>query len=175
LAPVDSNGGGAWTFTVDDLSSLASLNKWKSTILGNHIVSVIAEGADGSRATAPVFVLGEAPPPPPPPVQLPSPPIPTSIGSSLTGGTVVEGGTVTVWGAGFYGNEIIKFSGIKGVTEDGLPSRVVLATGKASPGGALTQDVSFTDAFPPGFYTLEAIGVVSGYATSAIQVVAAAK
>jgi len=175
LAPVDSNGGGAWTFTVDDLSSLASLNKWKSTILGNQVVSVIAEGADGSRATAPAFVLGEAPPPPPPPVELPPAPIATSIASSLTGGTVVEGGTLTVLGGGFYGNEIIKFSGIKGVTADGLPSRVVLTTAKASPGGAFTKDVTFTDAFPPGFYTLEAVGLVSGFATSAIQVVAATK
>ncbi len=174
--PIDSNGGGAWTMSVD-LGSLGSINNWKSTMLTNGVVSVIAEGADGSRATAPAFVLGEAPPPPPPPPPAQGlPPIATSISSSLTGGTVVQGGAITVWGGGFCGNEIVKFLAVTGTTDDGLPQRRALATGKAGPGGAFTQDVTFPENnFDPGFYTLEAVGVVCGYGSAAIQVVSAAK
>jgi len=173
--PVDSNGGGAWTMTVDELGSLGSVNKWKTTILANGVISVIAEGADGSRATAPAFVLGEAPPPPPAAVESGPPPIPTNISSSLSGGTVTQGGTITVTGGGFQPNEIVKFMGVNGATDDNMPKRTELATGKASAGGAFSQDITFPDSFAPGYYTLEARGLVSGYGSSAIQVVAAAK
>ena len=65
--------------------------------------------------------------------------------------------------------------GVNGATDENMPKRTELATGKASAGGAFSQDITFPDSFAPGYYTLEARGLVSGYGSSAIQVVAAAK
>jgi hypothetical protein len=176
-APINSNGGGAWTLEVDNLGDLSSVNKWKSLMLHNGVVTVMAEGADGSLAATPAMVLGaETPPPPAPPaVEEDTGPPPTSVGSSLTGGTVVENGTLTIWGAGFQPGEIVTFLGISGATDLNLPIRNKIGSAKASPSGAFSGTIALTGSFPPGFYTLEAIGLLNSYTTAAIQVVAEAK
>ena len=176
-SPINSNGGGAWTLSIDNLSDLGGITKWKSLLLHNGVVTVMAEGADGSVAATPAMVLGDATPPPPaPPVEEEDTgPPPTSVGSSLTGGSVVENGTLTVWGSGFQPNEIVTFLGISGATDLNLPIRNKIGSARATASGAFSGTITLTGSFPPGFYTVEAIGLLNSYTTAAIEVVAEAK
>lgn len=186
-APVDSNGGGAWTLTVADLSSLASIRKWTELILHNGVVSVIAEGADGSRAAAPVMVLGATAPAAAAGTgqagvltradiavteEEEGAPVPSVLSSLMSDpGTILEGGTFMVIGSGFHPNEVVLFYGNHSATADGLPIRQKLGQGKASAGGAFAAELALTDKFPPGYYTVEAAGLLASAASTAIQVV----
>jgi len=194
LGQADSNGGGAWTLTVEGpLNEVGSIAGGGSRGLSNidrmleaGVVTVLAVGQDGSMASWPVAVVAETPV-----VEAETPP---SIATSLIVAPVVAGGEVSVYGAGFGPKERFSLVAVTGIGKgtsygkqgqaygfydkgtlapSGVFERLGLTLGMAEETGAFMVSISPTQA--PGIYTLEAVGVEGSYATAPLVILAEAK
>ena len=187
LGQSDSNSGGAWTLSLDGpLSDLSGVAKNMERLLEAGVVTILAEGQDGSKASWPVALMAE---------------MPVDEASAITGtaslalaGPVVAGEAGTVYGAGFGPKERFSLVAITGIGQgtsfspqgqeygfhdrgtieaSGVFERFGLTLGVAEDTGAFMVDISPTQA--PGVYTLEAVGVDGSYATAPLVILAEAK
>ena len=147
------------------LNEIRGVSTNVSAFLGAGVVTVKAEGSDGSTASVPVNILGAETPPEPAP-----PPL-AGLAPSLLGGTAAVGSVITIWGAGFIADEAVFLNVISGVGSGGEPLRKGLAaSGKANSNGVIEIDVVMT-LLGPGAYTMEAFGEIGSYATAVLIVV----
>jgi len=158
LGFANADAGGAWTLTATRLDEMRKVKTAVTKLTGAAVLSLTAEGVDGSKGSTPVTAVAESPP-----VVVVEPP---SVGASVVAGTVEQGGTVTVTVAGF-GNEGIS---ILLTTGEGQRSRIGVIN--AGPTGAATKNILLRSIVGPGVYTLEAIGASGTLATAAVIVVA---
>lgn len=161
LGFAQADAGGAWMLTVSTLGKIRPIKISANQITGSSSVTLEAAGNFGSKASTPVETADESP----------SAPVvsePPSVATSLIAGTVVTGGTITVWGAGYDPNESVSFMVITGTSGD-LPARKALLGAKATATGALMKDLSI--ALAPGLYTLEGYGANGSLATAPLIVV----
>jgi hypothetical protein len=156
----NADAGGAWTLQTARLDKIRSIDLVATKLAAASVLTFLAQGADGSKASTPVMVVADSPV-----VAVVEAP---SAGASLVAGTVEQGGTVTVAVAGFKPNEVIGYLLTVG-ENNGLPKRRQLVSGSAGATGAATKDIRIT--LDPGVYTLEAIGVSGTLATAALIVV----
>ena len=174
LGFADANGGGAWSFTIeeDTLGEVSSVSSNAAAFIEAGVVSVVGEGLDGTLASTPVSVVAETPAPP----AVPDPP---SIASSLlvgsvtdTGqfvaGVVAEGGNARMLGAGFGPNEGAAITVLTGLGDLGEIKTEGVTIAPANANGAFSKDIVF--ALEPGVYTLEARGVGGSFATTALWI-----
>ena len=115
------------------------------------IMAILAQGADGSRAGAPVVIVASK-------VE------PTSPSTSLAVDPVVPGGgATTIWGAGFKADEPLTVVVVALDGQDGI-----IVGGQANEHGAVQMDVSIN--LEAGIYTLKAIGALGSEATAPLLV-----
>jgi len=183
LGQVDSNSSGAWTLTVEGpLTDIGGVSKNMARLLDAGVITILAEGQDGSKASWPVGVMAETPPP-----EAPGPSIATSL---IVAGLVEEGGEVMVYGAGFKAKERLSLVTITGIGKgtsyapqgveygfydkgtiapSGVFERQGVTLGVAEETGAFM--ISISPSGGPGAYTLEAFGVDGSYATAPLIIV----
>jgi hypothetical protein len=143
-----ANAGGAFETSFTGIGGTDAI---KAAALGPR--SIIAVGADGNEASAPVVIVKER-------VEAPSP------STSLAAGLVEKGEEATIWGAGFLPNEHVALVAIGGAA-DGSDKIIVGDAANAS--GALTTSVTVN--LDAGIYTLEAVGAKGSKATAPLVVV----
>jgi len=170
--------------TTGNLGDIASVAEKASTLAGLETVTLLATGADGSRASQPVAVSANAPV-----VVLPDPPL-YPAGSSLTvAGPVEEDAEVTVYGAGLKGGEVYTIlitynygkrkyvdtndDGVKDTWLEGTgtPLKKPMIIGKANDAGAFQATIR--GIMDPGIYSLELVGGDAAYATTHFIITAA--
>jgi hypothetical protein len=181
----DAGENGAWTMTTTgDLGDIASVAEKAATLTGLGTVTLLATGADGSRASQPVVVSANAP------VFVQEDPPIYPAGSSLTvAGPVEEGAEVAVYGAGLKAKEVYsilitydygqrKFvdtndDGVKDhwLEGTGLPFKKPMIVGAANKAGAFQATIR--GIFGPGIYSLELVGGDAAYATTHFIITAA--
>jgi len=174
LGFADSNGGGAWSFTIEEatLGENSGVSRAKAALLEAGIVSAVAEGLDGTLASVPVMVMETTPEPP----EAPEPPsIATSAlvggvteSGAFVAGIVAEGGTMRILGAGFEPNEATAVTAMTGLGSAGEVLRRGLGTIPANANGALIEDATVT--LDPGAYTIEIRGTKGSFATAVVFV-----
>ena len=113
LGSTDADAGGAWQVQAsgyDEGLDASTANALSLGINAGNIFSIVAEGADGTKASTPVRIAGQTPAPPLPPAT----PVRGSVlvGSfaadgSFRVGVADEGGEVTLIAAGFTPGELI--------------------------------------------------------------------
>ena len=142
-AQTQANSGGNFTFTVESLGAAFRGNTGARVIEasngGSNSLSVYASGADGSRASTPIRVVGSG--------GLASAP---SI--AMSSNVVEVDGSITIMVAGFMPGEFVTVvaSGASGGDDR------VLVGGSANGFGALSLDATIT--LDPDVYTIEAMG-----------------
>ena len=114
------------------------------------ITTVLAEGGNGSKASAPVMIVAS----------LDS----TSVSSSLASQAVASGGSTTIWGAGFNSGEYVTVEII------GRGKNRLIAGGEANSSGAFSFDTTINNS--SGVYTLKANGDQGSEATGPLVVTA---
>jgi len=164
LGFANADAGGAWAIQLSRLDKIRSVEKIVTKLTALSVISLIAAGVDGSKASTPVMTVADSPS-----VAVIEA---VRIGTSLLGGVVEQDGTITVYGAGYRPNEGISFFAVTGES-GGQPIRKGLASGTAGPTGAITQDIVIH--LGPGLYTLEGLGVDGSVATAPLIVVVAVK
>jgi len=112
------------------------------------ITTVLAEGGNGSVASAPVMVVSGIDT--------------TSVSSSLASQAVASGGTTTIWGAGFNPGEYATVEII------GRGKNRLIAGGEANSSGAFSFNVTISNS--SGVYTLKANGDSGSEATAPLLV-----
>jgi hypothetical protein len=181
----DAGENGAWTMTTTgDLGDIASVASKATTLIGLEAVTLLATGADGSRASQPVVVSANAPV-----IIQEDPPLYPAGSSLVVDGPVEEDGEVAVYGAGLKANEVYsilitydygqdKFvdtndDGVKDtwLTGTGLPFKKPMIVGAANKAGAFQGFIR--GIFGPGIYTLELVGGDAAYATTHLIITAA--
>lgn len=140
-AQATANAAGAFSIHFKDgMSSKSSVVERASDAM-----TLFAQGAEGSVASVPVFILSKENPQ-------------ASISSTLVATPVEPGGTSTVYGAGFVeGERVSLVSGGK-----------ILAGGEANSDGAFTIDVKV--GLGIGLYTISAVGSANSEATAPLLV-----
>jgi len=161
LTTIQADDAGSFSVTIPTLSSIRKVETNAKTILDTSVITMRAEGSDGSLASVPVRVAEASPPAAGPAA---------SASASLTGGTVANEGQITVLAAGFRGGEGITFIIQTGTTADGIPQFTPLQSGVATGGGTLEKKMSIRTG--AGLFTLKAIGATGTEATSAVTVTA---
>jgi len=161
LATVQADDAGSFTVAIPTLSSIRKVTTNAKTINQTNIITLRAEGSDGSLASVPVRVAPASPAAPGPAA---------SASASLTGGTVANESQITVLAAGFRGGEGITFIIQTGTTADGIPQFSPLQSGVATGGGTLEKKMSIRTG--AGLFTLKAIGATGTVATAAVTVTA---
>ena len=121
LGSTDADAGGAWQVQAsgyDQGLDASTANALSLGINAGSIFSIVAEGADGTKASTPVRIAGQTPPPPLPPAT----PVTGSVlvGSfaadgSFRVGVADEGGEITLVAAGFSPGEFINVT-INGIS-----------------------------------------------------------
>ena len=167
LGFTDSNAGGAWTLQIADTGGLTGVGRNRDALLAAGVVTVMAEGADGSVASSPIMVAASRPP-------TPAPPREPRIGASVTGGSLVQGSSIDVSGGGFAPRELVSFLIVVRVSSDGTVA-IKNAFGVATAGDTGVVNITLTIGLDPGQYTLEAAGDQGSVAASVITVLAEAK
>jgi len=180
LGFTDANRGGAWVITLSNVGKAEGVATWASTIVESGVVTVTANGADGSTASTPVNILGLTTPPAPE-----RPPDPGAA-ASLAGGTVALDGMIAIVGAGYAPNEIVTIFAVTGVGTGvrggqivpgaGDPLKKGIITGAASDRGVLQLDFTATCAergcvLDPGAYSIEGFGSFGSVASALLIVV----
>ena len=188
LGQSDSNSGGAFTMTLEGpLSELKGVSKNMTRLSEASVVTILAEGQDGSKASSPVTLVAETP--------AADETAASSVATSLTVAPVVAGGSTTVYGAGFNSRDRVSIVAITGIGEakswgsmgasyldfnrggvagSGAFERVGLTSGAAEKSGAFALSIS--PGMSPGVYTIEAYGTDSGaVATAPLVILAEAK
>ena len=189
LGFVDSNRGGAWSLTLRPLGSESSVSRNSNEILGQGVVTVKAQGADGSTASTALHVIGAETPvvePGPTPGEAPT----------LTAGTMWIKGAIDILASGFNPHEKVTLLAWVGVGE-GVRAGVVvpgagdiekraIKQGEANDKGVVrialdlacqdpddeNEDGNFGCLLGTGDYTVEAIGFDTTRATAVLSVVA---
>jgi hypothetical protein len=186
LGQSDSNSGGAFTMTLEGpLSELKGVSKNMSRLTEAGLVTILAEGQDGSKASWPVALVAETP-------AAPEKAAASSIATSLTVAPVAAGGSTTVYGAGFNSRDRVSIVAITGIGEakswgsmgasyldfnrggvegSGAFERVGLTSGAAEKSGAFALSIS--PGMAAGVYTIEAYGTDSGAVATAPLVILA--
>ena len=175
LGFTDANRGGAWVITLSNVGKTEGVSTWASSIVESGVVTVTADGADGSTASTPVNVLGLTTPPAP---ERPPDPGPAA---SLMGGTVALDGTITIWGAGYAPNEVVTIFAVTGVgtgVRGGLivpgagdPLKKGIVTSGASDKGVLEANFTNLGILDPGAYSIEGFGSFGSVASALLIVV----
>ncbi len=124
----------------------------RARVKPGNVYSLIAQGADGSRASTPVMIV-EAP-------------VPEGAVGTLMAGTVPPGanGQLTLWIAGFKPNEFVVVTAV-GASNG---QDVILAGNETNASGALILEA--TTNLQEGIYTLRAIGDQGTEATAPLFV-----
>ena len=161
LTTVQADDAGSFTVAIPTLSSIRKVITNTKTIKQTNIITLRAEGSDGSLASVPVRVADASPPAPGPAA---------TDSASLTGGTVADQGQIVVYAAGFRGSEGVTFLIQTGTTADGIAQFTTLQSGVASGGGTLEKKLSIRTG--AGLFTLKALGATGTTATSALTVTA---
>ena len=187
LGFVDSNRGGAWSLTLSPLGGESSVSRNSGEILSQGVVTVKAQGADGSTASTALHVMGADTPvvePGPTPGEAPS----------LAAGTMWIKGSISIVGSGYNPNENVTLLTWVGVGE-GVRAGVVvpgagdiekraIKQGIANDKGAVVinldlacqdpddenEDGDFRCLLGVGDYTIEAIGSDTTRATAVLSV-----
>ena len=187
LGFVDSNRGGAWSLTLRPLGGETSVSRNSGEILSQGVVTVKAQGADGSTASTALHVMGADTPvvePGPTPGEAPS----------LTAGTMWIKGSINIVGSGYNPNENVTLLTWVGVGE-GVRAGVVvpgagdiekraIKQGIANDKGAVVinldlacqdpddenEDGDFRCLLGLGDYTIEAIGSDTTRSTAVLSV-----
>ena len=142
-AQTQSNSGGNFSFSVDNIGAAFKGNTVSRLLEasngGSNSLSVYASGADGSRASTPIRVIGSGG-------------IASAPSISMSSNIVETGGSITIMVAGFMPGEFVTVvaSGASGGDDR------VLVGGSANGFGALSLDASIT--LDPDVYTIEAMG-----------------
>ena len=187
LGFVDSNRGGAWSIRLRPLGGESSVSRNSSEILSQGVVTIKAQGADGSTASTALHVMGADTPvvaPGPEPGEAPS----------LTAGTIWLKGSIDIVGSGFNPNENVTLltwvgvgEGVRGgvvVPGAGDIKKRAIKQGIANDKGVVVitldlacqdpddedEDGSFGCLLGTGAYTMEAIGSDTTQATTALFV-----
>ena len=187
LGFVDSNRGGAWSLTLRPFGGESSVSRNSAEILSQGVVTVKAQGADGSTASTALHVLGAETP-----VDVPGPTPGEAPG--LTAGTMWIKGSIDIVGSGFNPNEKVTLLAWVGVGE-GVRAGVVvpgagdiekraIKQGAANDKGAvvITLDLACQDPEDEdedgnlgcilglGDYTIEAVGFDTTQATAVLSI-----
>lgn len=187
LGFVDSNRGGAWSVRLRPLGGESSVARNSAEILSQGVVTVKAQGADGSTASTALHVMGaDTPVVEPGPEPGPAP--------SLMAGTMWIKGSVEIIGSGFNPNENVTLLAWVGVGE-GVRAGVVvpgagdiekraIKQGIANDKGVVVinldlacqdpddenEDGNFRCILGTGDYTVEAIGADTTQATAMLRI-----
>ena len=154
-AQTQANSGGNFTFTVDSLGAAFRGNTGARVIEasngGSNSLSVYASGADGSRASTPIRVVGSGG-------------IASAPSIAISSNIVEVDGSVTIMVAGFMPGEFVTVvaSGASGGDDR------VLVGGSANGFGALSLDATIT--LDPDVYTIEAMGQPVGDMQASVTV-----
>ena len=147
-----ANAAGAFAVSVDAIGT--------SGLSGapGAIRSIVAIGADGSRASAPVMITESVP-------------LRTSPSTSLAANPTGINGDITVWGAGFGANEFVTITILSAV--EGIDK--ILAGGPANDSGAFSLEGTIAvgdDEIPlaAGVFTLLAVGDQGSEATAPLLI-----
>ena len=140
---VQANAAGAFRVGLDELGAGDA----------SGVITLLAEGADGSLASAPVRVVSS-------PVNV------TAVDSSLSVSATREGTDFTVLGAGFMSGEAVTIS-VVGVA--GGSDRILVGA-NANESGAFMADAP--NPLEVGVYTLRAVGSKGSSATTALMICA---
>ena len=178
LGFIDANKGGAFSHRIKHLTDLKGVNKHSDGLVSAGIVTLKADGADGSAASTPVNIHGAERP------DVVAGPAP-GVAPSLIAGAIAQGSQLDVWAAGFNPLERVTLTVVTGVGEGIRAGKVVPGAGDAKrkpigQGIANEQGVALVDlkiqcaengcALNPGAYTLEAYGSEGSVATTALIV-----
>jgi hypothetical protein len=166
LGFVDADIGGAWSISFENVGAAGRISRSAAALASAGVVTLRADGVDGSTASSPVNILGVEMP------AAPEPPPDPGVATSLTAGTVETEGTIEVVGAGYAPNESVKFLVITGVGEGNIagdPKRSSVGGGQANDKGVVLATLVVRLA--PGAYTLEGIGINGSVASAALIVV----
>ena len=171
LGSADSSVVGSWVISVPPLSSNPVIAANMDAMTAAGVVTVRANGADGSEATFPVSVMASAP----------ALDLPFVNTASLMGGMGESGGTVTLYGSGYLGGEnvILSINWTEAEieasrTEGRLPSNRLGSRVASRATGAFAHEMTIPDFLTPGVYTVFAIGA-DGSSASASVIVTEAK
>jgi len=177
LGFIDANRGGAWALSLPAVGEAGGVSRWASALVEAGVVTVRADGADGSTASIPVNVLGVTTP------AAPEPPPDSGVATSLTAGTVEVDGELELIGAGYAPGERVFFVAIVGVGTGlrggiatpgaGDPLRKPVTQGTASDTGVVSAifKARADGALGIGSYTIEGIGEFGSIATAAVIIV----
>ncbi|MBS21927.1 MAG: hypothetical protein CL739_07535 [Chloroflexi bacterium] len=143
---VTANGAGAFEVSFDFVSEKASI-----VSRAGGPSTVFAQGASGSRASAPITIVSASSPA-------------GTVSASLAATPAETGGTSIVYGAGFAAGEMISIIGVGAA--DGVDK--ILAGGEANASGAFQIDVKAD--LDAGLYTLTARGSSNSEATAPLLV-----
>ena len=143
---VTANGAGAFEVSFDFVSEKAAI-----VSRAGGPSTVFAQGASGSRASAPITIVSASSPA-------------GTVSASLAATPAETGGTSIVYGAGFAAGEMISIIGVGAA--DGVDK--ILAGGEANASGAFQIDVKAD--LDAGLYTLTAKGSSNSEATAPLLV-----
>jgi len=145
-AQVSANGAGAFSMTFDEIGRSLGL----AAAVGDT-VSLMANGGNGSRASAPVRLVS-------------TPSSVASVDASLAAGAAVVGDSIAIWGAGFSSGEAVTLV----VVGASAGSDRILVGATANDSGAFSIDSS--NPLDAGVYTLKAMGASGTSATAPLVV-----
>jgi len=176
LGFVDANRGGAWAISIPKLIDVGRVGRQASALAESVVVTLKAEGSDGSVASIPVNIMGVATPPDP------EPPTEPGIAPSLTAGTVALDGVLEIIGAGFAPNENVVIIAVTGVGTGLRGGQIVpgagdklqrsVAQGIASDRGVLMVTRRVPDMnLDLGAYSLEGHGEFGSVASAVLIIV----
>ncbi len=152
-AQTQANSGGNFTFSVDSVGAAFKGNTVSRLLEasngGSNSLSILASGADGSKASVPIRVVGSGGIASAPSIALSNNIV--AVGEMGEDGTL-PGGTVTIMVAGFIPGEFIT---VVATGASGGDDRVLVG-GSANSFGALSLEASIT--LNPAVYTIEAMG-----------------
>ena len=143
---VTANGAGAFEVSFDFVSEKAAI-----VSRAGGPSTVFAQGATGSRASAPITIVSASSPA-------------GTVSASLAATPAETGGTSVVYGAGFAAGEMVSIIGVGAA--DGVDK--ILAGGEANSSGAFQIDVKAD--LDAGLYTLTARGSSNSEATAPLLV-----
>ena len=143
---VTANGAGAFEVSFDFVSEKAAI-----VSRAGGPSTVFAQGASGSRASAPITIVSASSPA-------------GTVSASLAATPAETGGTSVVYGAGFAAGEMVSIIGVGAA--DGVDK--ILAGGEANASGAFQIDVKAD--LDAGLYTLTARGSSNSEATAPLLV-----
>lgn len=166
LGFANANGGGAFELTLSaPLSAISGVSRQQDVLLALDAVTVNVRGADGSVGSTPVKVMAEQPSP-----IIRPPAEPVTVDASLIAGCVVQGSSLTVWGAGFVPTEPVNIFIVTDSQTNGAPVQSTVGSATVTSRGALRADITINADL--GLYTLKAAGIRGTQATAPLVVVA---